>query len=105
MRGPAPATALACVEHAAAEFGYATDPHGPTDRLRVERQIVWTQHTPFHRWNRIEAKLQQGGELQLDAGTLERHATRELVGRLVTPEARLQSELEAIQNRCTTKPV
>jgi hypothetical protein len=104
VRVPAPTAALACVEQAAAEFGYAIDPRGPADRLRVERQIAWTQHTPFHRWNRIEAHLRQGGELQLDAGTLERHATRELTGRLVAPEAKLQSELQAIQSRCTVQP-
>ncbi|MGI9189530.1 MAG: hypothetical protein ACR2F9_05225 [Longimicrobiaceae bacterium] len=101
MSVPAPATALTCVERTATELGYAVARDGPEDRLRVERQLKWTKHTPVHRWNRIEAWLEQENELRLSAGTLARYASRELTGRLAAPDATLGADLQKIEGQCS----
>lgn len=106
VRGPAPQSALQCVEESALRLGYAVDPHGPSDRLRLERQLTFSDAARLVRWYRIEAKLQEEGEaLDLYAGTLERYTDRQFTGHLVTPDPALQRDLAQIQQRCiTTSP-
>lgn len=101
VRGPAPEDALQCVRESAGNLGYAVDPYGPSDRLRLERQLAYSEVQRYVRWYRIEAKLQEEGKaLDLYGGTLERRTDRELVGRLVTPEQALQEDVAKIQERC-----
>lgn len=104
VRGPAPQSALRCVQESASSLGYTVDPNGPSDRLRLERQLAISDPTrfPHHvRWYRIEAKLQdQGKALDLYAGSFVRYADRHLVGRLVAPGPALQRDLAQIQHSC-----
>jgi hypothetical protein len=89
------------VQESALRLGYAVDPYGPSDRLRLERQLAFSDLARYVRWYRIEAKLQEEGTaLDLYAGTLERHTDREFVGHLVTPEPALRRDLAQIQQRC-----
>jgi hypothetical protein len=99
LRSPAPAGALDCVQGAGAELGYEVANYGPADGVRLERQLKWTENTPFHRWNRIDASY-SGSELQIDAGTLQRHAARELTGTLIAPAPELAADVEALGARC-----
>lgn len=104
VRGPAPQSALQCVEESATSLGYEVNAHGPSDRLRLERQLAISDPAsfPHHvRWYRIEAKLQeQGKALDLYAGAFVRYADRQLVGRLVAPGPELKRDLAQIQQRC-----
>jgi hypothetical protein len=58
----APEAALQCVQESARNLGYGVDPYGPSDRVRLERQLTFSDAQRYVRWYRIEAKLQEEGK-------------------------------------------
>lgn len=96
VEAPAPENALSCFESVVQELKYTlVAPSRPQAKLRAERQLAWSQHTPYVRWHRIDAAVEKNGPatLRLEAGVFERRAGRELVGHLVAPDNALESDL------------
>ncbi len=56
LEAPAPENALDCFEAVVREMDYTVVGHPRSQNtLRAERQLAWSQHTPYMRWHRTRA--------------------------------------------------